>query len=135
MKSGRYTFPARIVNLPSVRSSLTLNGDLVSLYYATCLISHSKFSESRYVKTDLTEHNGFLTAEEAPKLPAKDALLATTIPFRHFCQTERGLRRDRSLERKRLAIRICALLHYLRATYAYSHRIQHDKCDSQAFAH
>ncbi|MBN3833550.1 SDR family oxidoreductase [Burkholderia sp. Ac-20344] len=90
---------ARIVNLSSALGSLTLNGDPASPYYAARLIGYNASKAALnmltvqlaeelkgtaiavnsvspgYVKTDLTGHKGFLTAEEAAKLPVKYALL------------------------------------------------------------
>ena len=90
---------ARIVNLSSVMGSLTHNGDPTSPYYSARLIGYNaskaalnmltiqlaaELRETKivvnsvspgYVKTDLTGHGGFLTAEEGAKLPVKYALV------------------------------------------------------------
>ncbi len=90
---------ARIVNLSSSLGSLTLNGDPTSPYYSARLIGYNaskaalnmltmQLSEELrdtpivvnsvspgYVKTALTGHGGFLTAEEGARLPVKYALL------------------------------------------------------------
>ncbi len=90
---------ARIVNLSSSLGSLTLNGDQTSPYYSVRLLGYNaskaalnmltvqlneELRGSRivvnsvspgYVKTDLTGHNGFLTAEEGARLPVEYALL------------------------------------------------------------
>jgi NAD(P)-dependent dehydrogenase (short-subunit alcohol dehydrogenase family) len=90
---------ARIVNLSSSLGSLTLNGDPTSPYYSARLMGYNaskaalnmltvQLSEELkgtpiavnsvspgYVKTDLTNHSGFLTAEEGAKLPVQYALL------------------------------------------------------------
>jgi NAD(P)-dependent dehydrogenase (short-subunit alcohol dehydrogenase family) len=90
---------ARIVNLSSSLGSLTLNGDPTSPYYSARLIGYNASKAALnmltvqlaqelrdtpivvnsvspgYVKTDLTGHNGFITAEEGAKLPVKYALL------------------------------------------------------------
>lgn len=90
---------ARIVNLSSSLGSLTLNGDPTSPYYSARLIGYNASKAAvnmltiqlaeelrgtnivinsvspGYVKTDLTGHNGFMTAEEGAKLPVQYALL------------------------------------------------------------
>ena len=90
---------ARIVNLSSSLGSLTLNGDSTSPYYSARLIGYNASKAALnmltvqlaeelrdtpivvnsvspgYVKTDLTGHNGFITAEEGAKLPVEYALL------------------------------------------------------------
>ncbi|MBY6261058.1 SDR family oxidoreductase [Azospirillum sp. 412522] len=90
---------ARIVNLSSSLGSLTLNGDPASPYYSARLIGYNASKAALnmltvqlaeelretpivvnsvspgYVKTDLTGHHGFLTAEEGARLPVKYALL------------------------------------------------------------
>lgn len=90
---------ARIVNLSSSLGSLTLNGDPTSPYYSARLIGYNASKAALnmltiqlaeelrgtpivvnsvspgYVKTDLTGHNGFMTAEEGAKLPVEYALL------------------------------------------------------------
>ncbi|WP_343676759.1 SDR family oxidoreductase [Paraburkholderia heleia] len=90
---------ARIVNLSSSLGSLKLNGDPTSPYYAARLIGYNaskaalnmltvqlaeELKETTivvnsvspgYVKTDLTGHRGFMTAEEGAKLPVRYALL------------------------------------------------------------
>ena len=90
---------ARIVNLSSSLGSLTLNGDPASPYYSARLIGYNASKAALnmltvqlaeelrdtphvvnsvspgYVKTDLTGHNGFMTAEEGAKLPVEYALL------------------------------------------------------------
>lgn len=89
----------RIVNLSSSLGSLTLNGDRNSPYYSARLIGYNASKAALnmltvqlaeelrdtaivvnsvspgYVKTDLTGHNGFMTAEEGARLPVKYALL------------------------------------------------------------
>lgn len=95
----RQSQAARIVNLSSSLGSLTLNGDPASPYYAARLIGYNaskaalnmltvqlaeELKETAivvnsvspgYVKTDLTGHSGFMTAEEGAKLPVRYALL------------------------------------------------------------
>jgi len=90
---------ARIVNLSSSLGSLTLNGDPSSPYYAARLLGYNASKAALnmltvqlaeelrdtsivvnsvspgYVKTDLTGHNGFMTAQEGAKLPVMYALL------------------------------------------------------------
>ena len=90
---------ARIVNLSSSLGSLTINGDPTSPYYSERFIGYNaskaalnmltvQLSEELrdmpivvnsvspgYVKTDLTGHGGFLTAEQGAKLPVEYALL------------------------------------------------------------
>ena len=95
----RRSAAARIVNLSSSLGSLTLTGDPGSPYYSARLIGYNASKAALnmltvqlaeelkgtgivvnsvspgYVKTDLTGHNGFVTAEEGAKLPVKYALL------------------------------------------------------------
>jgi NAD(P)-dependent dehydrogenase (short-subunit alcohol dehydrogenase family) len=95
---------APIVNLSSSLGSLTLNGDQASPYYAARLIGYNASKAALnmltvqlaeelrdtphvinsvspgYVKTDLTGHNGFMTAKEGARLPVQYALLGET-PF------------------------------------------------------
>jgi NAD(P)-dependent dehydrogenase (short-subunit alcohol dehydrogenase family) len=95
----RKSSAARIVNLSSSLGSLTLNGDPTSPYYSARLIGYNASKAALnmltvqlaeelrgtpivvnsvspgYVKTDLTGHNGFMTAEEGARLPVKYALL------------------------------------------------------------
>ncbi|MDC0719049.1 SDR family NAD(P)-dependent oxidoreductase [Nannocystis bainbridge] len=89
---------ARIVNLSSSLGSLTLNGDPSSPYYSARLIGYNASKAALnmltvqlaeelrdtpivvtsvspgYVKTDLTGHQGFLTAEDGARLPVQHAL-------------------------------------------------------------
>ena len=89
----------RIVNLSSSLGSLSINGDPASPYYSARLIGYNASkaalnmltvqlaAELRdtaivvnsvspgYVKTDLTGHTGFMTAEEGARLPVRYALL------------------------------------------------------------
>lgn len=95
----RRSTAGRIVNLSSSLGSLTLNGDPTSPYYSARLIGYNaskaalnmltvQLSEELrdtpivvtsvspgYVKTDLTGHAGFMTAEEGARLPVQHALL------------------------------------------------------------
>lgn len=95
----RQSTAGRIVNLSSSLGSLKLNGDPESPYYSAQLIGYNaskaalnmltvqlseELRDTRivvnsvspgYVKTDLTGHGGFLTAEEGAKLPVEYALL------------------------------------------------------------
>lgn len=95
----RLSSAARIVNLSSSLGSLTVNGDPASPYYSARLIGYNASKAALnmltvqlaqelrhtphvinsvcpgYVKTDLTGHNGFMTAEEGAKLPVEYALL------------------------------------------------------------
>ncbi len=90
---------ARIVNLSSSLGSLTINGDSSSPYYSARLIGYNASKAALnmltvqlaaelqgtsvvvnsvspgYVKTDLTGHTGFMTAEEGARLPVQYALL------------------------------------------------------------
>ncbi|MBX3580756.1 MAG: SDR family oxidoreductase [Rhizobiaceae bacterium] len=90
---------ARVVNLSSSLGSLSLNGDPASPYYAARLIGYNASKAALnmltvqlneelrdtaivvnsvspgYVRTDLTGHTGFMTAEEGAKLPVEYALL------------------------------------------------------------
>ena len=89
----------RIVNLSSTLGSLAGNGDPTSPYYSQRLIGYNaskaalnmltvQLSEELrdtpivvnsvspgFVKTDLTGHNGLMTAEEGARLPVEYALL------------------------------------------------------------
>lgn len=89
----------RIVNLSSSLGSLSINGDPASPYYSARLIGYNASkaalnmltvqlaAELRdtaivvnsvspgYVRTDLTGHTGFMTAEEGARLPVRYALL------------------------------------------------------------
>jgi len=95
----RRSTAARIVNLSSSLGSLTANGDPASPYYSARLIGYNASKAALnmltvqlaqelrdtphavnsvspgYVKTDLTGHNGFMTAEEGARLPVHYALL------------------------------------------------------------
>lgn len=90
---------ARIVNLSSSLGSLAVNGDPSSPYYSARLIGYNASkaalnmltvqlaAELRdtaivvnsvspgYVRTDLTGHTGFMTAEEGARLPVRYALM------------------------------------------------------------
>lgn len=101
---------ARIVNLSSSLGSLALNGDPTSPYYAARLIGYNASKAALnmltvqlaeelrgtnivvnsvspgYVKTDLTGHNGFLTAEEGARLPVKYALLGENAVSGRFVE-------------------------------------------------
>lgn len=89
----------RIVNLATTLGSLAINGDPTSPYYEARLIGYNASKAALnmltvqlaaelkgtgiavnsvapgYVKTDLTGHNGFMTAEEGARLPVEYALL------------------------------------------------------------
>lgn len=89
---------ARIVNLSSALGSLAVMGDPTSPYYSARLIGYNASKAAvnmltvqlaaelqgtgiivnsvapGYVKTDLTGHNGFMTAEEGARLPVQYAL-------------------------------------------------------------
>lgn len=91
---------ARIVNLSSSLGSLTVNGDPTSPYYEARLIGYNASKAALnmltvqlaqelrgtdivvnsvspgYVRTDLTGHNGYMTAEEGARLPVHYALLS-----------------------------------------------------------
>lgn len=95
----RQSAAARIVNLSSSLGSLALNGDPTSPYYSARLIGYNASKAALnmltvqlaaelhntphvinsvspgFVKTDLTGHNGFMTAEEGARLPVHYALL------------------------------------------------------------
>lgn len=90
---------ARIVNLTSALGSLSVNSDPTSPFYAARLIGYNASKAAvnmltvqmsaelhdtaivvnsvspGYVKTDLTGHNGFMTAAEGARLPVEYALL------------------------------------------------------------
>jgi NAD(P)-dependent dehydrogenase (short-subunit alcohol dehydrogenase family) len=89
----------RIVNLATTLGSLSINGDPSSPYYEARLIGYNASKAALnmltvqlaaelkgsgiavnsvapgYVKTDLTGHNGFMTAEEGARLPVQYGLL------------------------------------------------------------
>lgn len=100
----------RIVNLSSSLGSPTLNGDATSPYYAARLIGYNASKAALnmltvqlaeelrgtpivvnsvspgYVKTDLTGHTGFMTAEEGAILPVKYALLGDNAVSGRFIE-------------------------------------------------
>ncbi|MCM5555827.1 SDR family oxidoreductase [Pleomorphomonas sp. NRK KF1] len=102
----------RIVNLSSSLGSLAVNGDPTSPYYSARLIGYNASkaalnmltvqlaAELRdtaivvnsvspgYVKTDLTGHTGFMTAEEGAKLPVKYALLGEDAVSGRFVEPD-----------------------------------------------
>jgi NAD(P)-dependent dehydrogenase (short-subunit alcohol dehydrogenase family) len=95
----RKSAAGRIVNLATTLGSLSINGDPSSPYYEARLIGYNASKAALnmltvqlaaelkgsgiavnsvapgYVKTDLTGHNGFMTAEEGARLPVEYALL------------------------------------------------------------
>tara|TARA_R110002124_G_scaffold1797_11_gene11452 strand:- start:11873 stop:12604 length:732 start_codon:yes stop_codon:yes gene_type:complete len=95
----RRSAAGRVVNLATTLGSLTINGDPTSPYYAARLIGYNASKAALnmltvqlaaelagtgiavnsvapgYVKTDLTGHNGFMSAEEGARLPVHYALL------------------------------------------------------------
>ena len=95
----RKSVAGRIVNLATTLGSLSINGDPTSPYYEARLIGYNASKAALnmltvqlaaelkgsgiavnsvapgYVKTDLTGHNGFMTAEEGARLPVEYALL------------------------------------------------------------
>ncbi|HET7268498.1 MAG TPA: SDR family oxidoreductase [Oleiagrimonas sp.] len=95
----RHSAAGRIVNLSSPLGSLTHNGDSSSPYYAARLIGYNASKAALnmltvqlaeelhdtpivvnsvspgFVKTDLTDHNGYMTPDEGAKLPVEYALL------------------------------------------------------------
>lgn len=101
---------ARIVNLSSSLGSLMGNGDPTSPYYSARLIGYNASkaalnmltvqlaAELRgtphvinsvspgFVKTDLTGHSGFMTAEEGAKLPVRYALLGDDAESGRFVE-------------------------------------------------
>ncbi|TPG88764.1 SDR family oxidoreductase [Pseudomonas caspiana] len=101
---------ARIVNLSSSLGSLTLNGDPTSPYYSARLIGYNASKAALnmltvqlaeelrgtsivvnsvspgYVKTDLTGHTGFMSAEEGATLPVSYALLGDDAPSGRFVE-------------------------------------------------
>lgn len=102
----------RIVNLSSSLGSLAVNGDPTSPYYSARLIGYNASkaalnmltvqlaAELRdtaivvnsvspgYVKTDLTGHTGFMTAEEGARLPVKYALLGEDAVSGRFVEPD-----------------------------------------------
>lgn len=108
----RKSLAGRIVNLSSSLGSLTLNGDPSSPYYSARLIGYNASKAALnmltvqlaeelrdtpivvnsvspgYVKTDLTGHNGFMTAEEGAVLPVKYALLGEDAVSGQFVEPD-----------------------------------------------
>ncbi len=106
----RQSTAARIVNLSSSLGSLTLNGDPTSPYYSARLIGYNASKAALnmltvqlneelrgtsivvnsvspgYVRTDLTGHTGFMTAEEGAKLPVRYALLGENAVSGRFVE-------------------------------------------------
>lgn len=106
----RQSTAARIVNLSSSLGSLALNGDPGSPYYSARLIGYNASKAALnmltvqlaeelrgtphvvnsvspgYVKTDLTGHNGFMTAEEGARLPVEYALLGDNAVSGRFVE-------------------------------------------------
>lgn len=102
----------RIVNLSTTLGSLAVNGDPTSPYYEARLIGYNASkaalnmltvqlaAELRntsivvnsvapgYVKTDLTGHNGFMTAEEGARLPVEYALLGSDAVSGRFVEPQ-----------------------------------------------
>lgn len=100
----------RIVNLSTTLGSLAINGDPTSPYYEARLIGYNASKAALnmltvqlaaelkdttiavnsvapgYVKTDLTGHNGFMTAEEGARLPVEYALLADNAVTGRFVE-------------------------------------------------
>jgi len=100
------------VNLSSSLGSLALNGDPTSPYYSARLIGYNASKAALnmltvqlaeelrdtphvinsvspgYVKTDLTGHNGFMTAEEGAKLPVEYALLGSDAVSGRFVEAD-----------------------------------------------
>lgn len=108
----RRSSAARIVNLSTSLGSLTLNGDPDSTYYSQRFIGYNASKAALnmltvqlaeelrdtlivvnsvspgFVKTDLTGHNGFMTAEEGAKLPVEYALLGENAPSGRFVEPD-----------------------------------------------
>jgi NAD(P)-dependent dehydrogenase (short-subunit alcohol dehydrogenase family) len=106
----RQSQAGRIVNLSTTLGSLAINGDPTSPYYEARLIGYNASkaalnmltvqlaAELRdtaivvnsvapgYVKTDLTGHNGFMTAEEGARLPVEYALLGDNAVSGRFVE-------------------------------------------------
>jgi Short-chain dehydrogenases of various substrate specificities len=100
----------RIVNVSSSLGSLTLNGDASSPYYSARLIAYNASKAALnmltiqlaeelrgtpivvnsvspgYVQTDLTGHQGFMTAEEGARLPVEYALLGPSAVTGRFVE-------------------------------------------------
>jgi NAD(P)-dependent dehydrogenase (short-subunit alcohol dehydrogenase family) len=100
----------RIVNLSTTLGSLAINGDPTSPYYEARLIGYNASKAALnmltvqlaaelkdttivvnavapgYVKTDLTGHNGFMTAEEGARLPVEYALLGDNAVSGRFVE-------------------------------------------------
>lgn len=108
----RLSVAGRIVNLSSSLGSLAVNGDPTSPYYSARLIGYNASkaalnmltvqlaAELRdtpivvnsvspgYVKTDLTGHTGFMTAEEGARLPVEYALLGENAVSGRFVEPD-----------------------------------------------
>lgn len=100
----------RIVNLATTLGSLSINGDPSSPYYEARLIGYNASKAALnmltvqlaaelkgsgiavnsvapgYVKTDLTGHNGFMTAGEGARLPVEYALLGEAAVSGRFVE-------------------------------------------------
>lgn len=106
----RQSRAGRIVNLSTTLGSLAINGDPTSPYYEARLIGYNASKAALnmltvqlaaelkdtaivvnavapgYVKTDLTGHNGFMTAEEGARLPVEYALLGDNAVSGRFVE-------------------------------------------------
>jgi NAD(P)-dependent dehydrogenase (short-subunit alcohol dehydrogenase family) len=106
----RLSLAGRIVNLSTTLGSLAINGDPTSPYYEARLIGYNASKAALnmltvqlaaelkdtmivvnavapgYVKTDLTGHNGFMTAEEGARLPVEYALLGDNAVSGRFVE-------------------------------------------------
>jgi NAD(P)-dependent dehydrogenase (short-subunit alcohol dehydrogenase family) len=106
----RQSLAGRIVNLSTTLGSLAINGDPTSPYYEARLIGYNASKAALnmltvqlaaelkdttivvnavapgYVKTDLTGHNGFMTAEEGARLPVEYALLGDNAVSGRFVE-------------------------------------------------
>ncbi len=108
----RRSSAGRIVNLSTTLGSLAINGDPTSPYYEARLIGYNASKAALnmltvqlaaelkdtaivvnsvapgYVRTDLTGHNGFMTAEEGARLPVEYALLGDDAVSGRFVEPQ-----------------------------------------------
>ena len=108
----RQSAGGRIVNLATTLGSLAINGDPASPYYSARLIGYNASKAALnmltvqlaaelqdtpiavnsvcpgYVRTDLTGHNGFMTASEGARLPVQYALMGEDAVTGRFVEPD-----------------------------------------------
>ena len=108
----RQAAAGRIVNLATTLGSLAINGDPASPYYSARLIGYNASKAALnmltvqlaaelqdtliavnsvcpgYVRTDLTGHNGFMTASEGARLPVEYALMGEEAVTGRFVEPD-----------------------------------------------